>query len=146
MALGLWALSLGASALRDVPKGHCHNCEVSCFEDCSMKFDREIVQPDLSGKDRLSRKDTRVEAHMKKKMHGVVLDQSSSLKDTYSTCLEKDSCPCPIDDAKQTSFLAVAGDKKKKCSVQGESCAVNCVNKTLDEALPALVQVSPGPR
>merc|ERR1719310_1243462 len=95
VALGLVACSLVVGAVRDVPKGHCHNCEVTCFEDCVVKFDREVVQPDLTGKDRLSRKDTRVEAHMKKKMHGVVLSQNATganasaagLKDSFGACL-----------------------------------------------------------
>jgi len=66
--LGLLGCSLGANGHRDVPKGYCHDCEVTCFEDCAMKFDREIVTPDVTGTDRLSREDTRVEAQMKKTM------------------------------------------------------------------------------
>jgi len=37
-----------ASRLRDVPLGLCGICEVNCFEDCTLKFDREIIQPDLA--------------------------------------------------------------------------------------------------
>merc|ERR1719456_1589967 len=87
-------------AVRDVPKGYSHDCEVTCFEDCVVKFDREIIQPDLTDKKRLSRKDTAVEAHMKKKLHGVVLSQnatpavdSSALKDSYGACLATEQCP-----------------------------------------------------
>eukprot|EP00746_Dinoflagellata_sp_MGD_P163130 gnl/MRDRNA2_/MRDRNA2_91011_c0_seq1.p1 gnl/MRDRNA2_/MRDRNA2_91011_c0~~gnl/MRDRNA2_/MRDRNA2_91011_c0_seq1.p1 ORF type:complete len:373 (+),score=87.13 gnl/MRDRNA2_/MRDRNA2_91011_c0_seq1:91-1209(+) len=47
-----WSLAVllisGASGvlrrLRDVPDGECYSCEVTCFEDCALKFDREIVQ------------------------------------------------------------------------------------------------------
>lgn len=36
----------GTSALRDVPLGECYDCEVTCFEDCQLKFDREVITPD----------------------------------------------------------------------------------------------------
>merc|ERR1719160_1528797 len=35
------------AALRAVPLGECYSCEVTCFEDCSLKFDREIIQDDF---------------------------------------------------------------------------------------------------
>merc|ERR550514_157595 len=135
------------SAVRDVPKGYCHDCEVTCFEDCVVKFDREIIQPDLTDKKRLSRKDTAVEAHMKKKLHGVVLSQNATadaLKEAYGSCLTKEQCPCP-HDSKKASFLGAAGGKQK-CAAGAPQCAVGCVNKTLDA--PALLQksaVKPGP-
>jgi len=34
------------SSLQDVPVGLCGQCEVNCFEDCALKYDREIIQPD----------------------------------------------------------------------------------------------------
>lgn len=165
VALGLVAC-LGADALRDVPKGYCHDCEVTCFEDCVVKYDREIIQPDLTGKDRLSRKDTRVEAAMKKKLHGVVLSQDGAepatnpsknatllkLASSYRNCIKQDRCPCPADEAKKMkgkSFLEVASSKKKKCAISERPCAVGCINKTLD-ASPVLAQtasqVAPGPK
>jgi hypothetical protein len=163
VVLGLVAC-LGADALRDVPKGYCYDCEVTCFEDCVVKFDREIIQPDLTGKDRLSRKDSRVEAAMKKKLHGIVLSQNGTesattknstllkLSSSYGSCLKRDRCPCPFDDAKakkmkRTSFLQKA-NSSKKCAISERPCAVGCINKTLD-APPALAQttarVNPGP-
>jgi len=36
------------SSTQDVPLGMCGNCEVNCFEDCALKYDREIIQPDLA--------------------------------------------------------------------------------------------------
>merc|ERR1719269_309374 len=146
-----------AVALRDVPKGYCHDCEVTCFEDCVVKYDREIIQPDLTGKDRLSRKDTRVEAAMKKKLHGVVLSQDGAepatnasknatlhkLASSYRSCIKQDRCPCPADEAKKMkglSFLDVTSSKKK-CAISERPCAVGCVNKTLD-ASPALAQTA----
>jgi len=161
IALGLVACFLGADAFRDVPKGYCHDCEVTCFEDCVVKFDREVIVPDVTGTDRLSRKDTRVEAAMKKKLHGVVLSQNGTadaakkakllkLASAYKGCLKQDKCPCALDDRreakakKQASFLAAA--LGQKCKISERPCAVGCVNKTLDAPL-ALVQegVNPGP-
>jgi hypothetical protein len=161
--LGLLACSLGADGLRDVPKGYCHDCEVTCFEDCAMKYDREIIQPDVTGSDRLSRKETRVEAQMKKNLYGVVLNQNGTkaalktsgnakvlkLASSYSSCLKQDKCPCSRSaQEKGSSFLAaVAG--AKKCKAEKRPCALGCVNKTLDQA-PALAQtgvrVAPGPK
>merc|ERR1719207_467773 len=163
VCLGLVAC-LGANALRDVPKGYCHDCEVTCFEDCVVKFDREVIVPDVTGTDRLSRKDTRVEAAMKKKLHGVVLSQNGTadaskknatllkLTGAYKQCLKQDKCPCALDarrDAKakkQASFLATAAGQKK-CKISERPCATGCVSKTLD-APPSLVQegVEPGPK
>lgn len=46
--LTMLAATASASRIRDVPLGLCMECEVNCFEDCTLKFDREIMQPDLS--------------------------------------------------------------------------------------------------
>jgi len=163
--LGLLACLPGTNGLRDVPKGYCHDCEVTCFEDCVFKFDREVVTPDVTGSDRLSREDTRVEAQMKKTMYGVVLNQNGTkaaskatgnakltkLASSYSSCLKQDKCPCSHDakgKGKGSSFLAAAGSAKK-CKVSKRPCALGCVNKTLDQT-PALAQtaarVEPGPK
>jgi hypothetical protein len=161
--LSLLACSLCADGLQDVPKGYCHDCEVTCFEDCAFKFDREIVTPDVTGTDRLSRQDTRVEAQMKKTRYGVVLNQNGTkaaskatgsaklpkLASSYSSCLKQDKCPCSKDaKGKGSSFLAAAGSAKK-CKASKRPCALGCVNKTLDQA-PALAQtaarVEPGPK
>lgn len=37
-----------AAGIQDVPLGLCGICEVNCFEDCVLKYDREIIQPDLA--------------------------------------------------------------------------------------------------
>lgn len=48
LALLLSASAIASvAALRDVPLGMCLDCEVTCFEDCVLKFDREIMQPDM---------------------------------------------------------------------------------------------------
>lgn len=46
IALMLVSGTSGVLQLRDVPDGECYSCEVTCFEDCALKFDREIVQMD----------------------------------------------------------------------------------------------------
>jgi len=157
VVVGLLACSLGADALRDVPKGYCHDCEVTCFEDCALKFDREIIQPDLTGRDRLSREDTRVEAKMKKTMYGVVLNQNGTgaaskakLASSYKSCLKQDRCPCSHDAKGQgSSFLGTAASSAKRCQAGPRPCALGCINKTLDQP-PALAQtaarVEPGPK
>lgn len=33
-----------AAAARDVPLGECHECEVTCFDDCAGKYNAEIIQ------------------------------------------------------------------------------------------------------
>ena len=44
------------AALCDVPKVFCHNCEVTCFEDSAEKYDREVIQPNVTGRDRRNQK------------------------------------------------------------------------------------------
>merc|ERR1719235_2993857 len=105
----LLAMASGSAALRDVPKGYCHDCEVTCFEDCALKFDREITVPDVTDTLLHSKKATAVEAHMKKKLYGVVLGQAGArepaknrteaLKENFVTCLRKDECSCSRDAA-----------------------------------------------
>lgn len=159
--LCLAAAPLCASAVRDVPRGYCHQCEVTCFEDCTAKYDREIIIPDMMGTDRHSREDTRVEAEMKKTLYGVVLSQNSTspgsgarpanataLTDTFSSCLAEAKCPCPVEEKRKqaTSFLAVASGKKR-CAVGERPCAVGCLAQTVS-APAAFVQrsaVAPGP-
>merc|ERR1719201_1208042 len=40
------AVNLRRSAVANVPTGECYECEVTCFEDCLMKYDREIFADD----------------------------------------------------------------------------------------------------
>jgi len=52
LVAGLLATTAHSAALRraavgNVPQGECYECEVTCFEDCLLKYDREIVQPDF---------------------------------------------------------------------------------------------------
>jgi len=155
--LGLLVCPVGASTYWDVPLGYCHHCEVTCFEDCVMKYDREIIQPDVSGTMWHNRGDSRVETAMKNKLYGIVLQQNGAvptakatvnaalpkLSNSYRACLKEDKCPCNQNTKnKGSNFLAVG------CKTSDKPCALGCVNKTLD-TIPALLQtaarVFPGP-
>jgi len=140
-SLSLLVCLLGASSYRDVPVGYCHDCEVTCFEDCVVKYDREIIQPDVTGAILHSGGDSRVEAAMKNKLYGVVLKQNKAgpaakasvsvalpkLSSSYRACLKEDKCPCnQKTKGRGSSFLATA------CNVGDQPCALGCINKTLD--------------
>merc|ERR1719191_1933926 len=155
-ALVILSLAAGAAALRDVPKGYCHDCEVTCFEDCALKFDREITVPDVTDTVRNSKKATAVEAHMKKKLYGVVLGQvgaepaknkTEALKDNFVSCLQKDQCSCATDAAAKKKMSMLRSSSKQRCTVGQRPCAVGCASKSLPA--PSLVQqsqsVKPGP-
>ena len=121
----------GAHAPRDVPKSSCHICEVTRFENCALKFNRETTGPGVTRTDRLSREDTRAEKHMKKKMYGVVLNQNgtrakltvvenASLVDPASSlraCLKQDRCPCNHDAARVRSSTGARA--RKSCPLGG---------------------------
>merc|ERR1719388_345889 len=95
----LAATSFGTTALRDVPKGECYDCEVTCFEDCALKYDREIIQPD------------NVFIQVQK------ANRTAELTDQYATCLKDDNCPCPkavaAAQGKGKALELVEGGKKK---------------------------------
>jgi len=130
--IGVFAFVIctGASrvALRDVPVGECHGCEVTCFEDCSLKYDREILQDDNflqtppEQKNKTARKLTPLGLEM-------------------VNCLQHEDCPCPAELAKAagkngakngTAFLQNA-----TCAVQPKGvvgCAQGCAEKVIERA------------
>jgi len=126
--LVLIALSSGASAMRDVPLGECHMCEVTCFEDCSLKYNREIMQDDdflqLPSKNQTSNRT----AHTK-------------IGQEFAQCLQDEKCPCPKEEAKAaanaTGFLQT---KNATCVVNSPAadCAVKCGQKVADKSHAAL--------
>jgi len=140
VAFALLASALTAGALGDVPKGYCHDCEVTCMEDCAFKYDREIITPDLTDTNRLSRKDTRVEAAMKKRLSGVVLltkrqTDVPALVKSYGSCLEAEQCPCNRQPAARQGLQLIARrTNKTRCAVGEKSCALGCVSKVLDSS------------
>jgi len=107
---------------RDVPKGECHDCEVTCFEDCALKYDREIISTDVL----LQLKKDKV-------------NKTVEFTNAYSKCLIDDQCPCNKAPANSKALLQV--DKKKgKCAVNAVPCASNCGQKAIGAKKPALLQ------
>jgi hypothetical protein len=114
-------------ALRDVPLGECHGCEVTCFEDCALKYDREILQDDA-----FIQAPRKVENKTAKN-----LTFKSPIGQVYVDCLKEEDCPCPKDKAKGakngTAFLQNA-----TCAIEpnktAASCATDCSHKVLELA------------
>merc|ERR550537_733501 len=102
MLLWLALASVSAEALRDVPVGECYDCEVTCFEDCALKYDREILQMDF----------IQVAAEPEQK------NRTTELTDQYSECLKEDKCPCPAAEAAAT---AVTSGKSKALELMSEN-------------------------
>jgi len=119
-----------ASAIQDVPLGECHQCEVTCFADCTTKYQTEIMDDDL----------------------GVFLqkdkeNKTEDLVSKYTKCLDDDKCPCKDKDDKDASLAKgkqlqlMAGDKKKKskCAVGEVPCSAKCAAKVADADIESMV-------
>lgn len=111
------AITFPTTVLSDVPLGECHECEVTCFEDCSLKYDREIIQMDMF----LQTPDKKV-------------NRTAERNEEYTGCV-KDNCPCkkaaaekPVAKGKAKALKLMVEDKKKKgqCAVGEMSCASKC--------------------
>merc|ERR1719331_1041419 len=120
----LLALSsaLSVAALKDVPKGECYNCEVTCFEDCALKYDREIIQMDVflqTGKGKENK--------------------TTELTNAYGECLIDDKCPCRAQEkAKGKAVQFLETDKKKgKCAANAVPCSAKCAQKALTKTADA---------
>jgi len=122
----LLVLSTGADAgaLRDVPVGECHGCEVTCFEDCSLKYSREIMADDF------------IQIQVAPKTENKTERKLTKIGEEYMDCLRSDKCPCPKEEAKAkngtASFLQNA-----TCAVQPQgaaSCAQGCSQKVVTVA------------
>jgi len=124
-------LIIGASAsrvaLRDVPLGECHGCEVTCFEDCSLKYDREILQDD-------SLIQTPPQAENKTAKNFTKLGKE------MVDCLKEENCPCPKELAKAAAKGAKNGTaflQNATCAIQPKgaaSCAQGCSKKVIERA------------
>merc|ERR1719333_1323673 len=115
--VALFTLCSSVAALRDVPKGECYQCEVTCFEDCALKYDREIMQMDF----------LQLEKGAKGKNN-----QTQELTDAYGKCLIDDKCPCRAAQAQAKSKALQLVDKKKgKCAVNAVPCSAKCAQKAL---------------
>jgi len=119
----LVALATGASAMRDVPLGECYSCEVTCFEDCSLKYNTEIMGDDFL---QLSNQTAKAPAQENRTM---------ALTEQYSKCLAEESCPCraPAGGADKKMALMASDKKKGKCAVGAQGCSEKCANKVVDK-------------
>jgi len=125
IAFVMLVLSFGrAAALLDVPLGECYDCEVTCFEDCALKYQREVIQADDDEEVRLARK-ARLDAAHKAK-HALIQEpinatqvfswrnanpQGNAQKqktvdagNEFAACLKNDKCPGHA--ASQSTFVA----------------------------------------
>merc|ERR1719359_1618032 len=114
--LALFTSGAVAAMLRDVPKGECYSCEVTCFEDCALKYDREIIQTDVllqTGKGKENR--------------------TVELTNAYGKCLIDDKCPCRAAEAKANDkkALQLVDKKKGKCATNAVPCSSKCGQKAL---------------
>lgn len=107
--------STKARLLRDVPVGECFGCEVTCFEDCARKFDKEVIQPD-QGKAKLIQVSplTRSEVDAA----GIVSQftdriRSEGRKNHGKTCDKRRGCSVAKDCAKsfQNTLAAMQAQK-----------------------------------
>jgi len=122
----LMALSGGAGAsrlaLRDVPLGECHGCEVTCFEDCSLKYEREILADDFIQLPVEQKNQTR---------------KPTKIGQELMECLKEEECPCPKEDAKKAANGTALLQKNSTCAVQEEGaagCAQTCAKKVVNRA------------
>jgi hypothetical protein len=128
----LVALTLfqGSLALYDVPLGECHGCEVTCFEDCSLKYDREIMADDF----------LQVQVSQKKE------NRTQSLKAEFGKCLEEDKCPCEKEETKASlGKTALVQKKKAFCPIGEVPCARKCGQKVIANFQDKLRQKSAKP-
>merc|ERR1719272_1186559 len=87
--------SIRAVDARDVPLGECYDCEVTCFEDCALKFDREIITPDNQALVQLSNTTAnRVHFGWRTAKTPTKEDRQHSIDmaDQYATCLKQEKC------------------------------------------------------
>jgi len=122
-----------AAALRDVPLGECYQCEVSCFEDCTTKYNSEIMADDMF---------LQVAAQPEKN-HTVGENRTAALTDQYTQCLQDSNCPCRAQAQGKTKALQlVVAEKKKKsrCAVGEMSCSSKCADKVVDHDIARLTE------
>jgi len=124
-------LGVQAVTILDVPLGECHGCEVTCFEDCSLKYDREIMQADL--------------------LQIPQGNHTGLLKEKYGDCLTEDKCPCEKEDAKKALVAAKKGqtalvqNASATCAVENVPCAAKCGQKVVSNFQSSLKAKSTKP-
>jgi len=124
------------AALRAVPLGECYACEVTCFEDCSLKFDREIIKDDfLQLKEGPQKNQTVSQVNQTAVSSPVELaaNHTVSLREEYSKCLVDSQCPCRAEAKVGKALQLVDKKKKTKCAVGMGSCSEKCSSKVIDK-------------
>jgi len=111
--------SASRAALRDVPLGECHGCEVTCFEDCSLKYEREILADDS-----FIQTLPQTQANNTTSKNLTINEISGEFVD----CIKEEKCPCPKEQAEVvkgatngTSFL-----QNTTCAMEENSSAASC--------------------
>lgn len=159
MKLCIFALFLAPAAavraLRDVPLGECYDCEVTCFEDCALKFDREIMSTDLAQVSNATTNSShRVHFGWRSAQSTVKEDTQHQidLADKYAACLKEDKCHGhPVSShaknkVNSQACAAISGKKmslieqKRRCSVNDPSCAQKCATKVQESNAVVLAQ------
>lgn len=98
---------------RDVPVGQCFSCEVTCFEDCAHKFDKEIIQPDDKKKAFVQLQDS-TSSDGTPASHGVVAQFADRIrtegrkKSGAKTCDKRRGCNVARECAKSFESTLVA--------------------------------------
>jgi len=117
LTLTLLGTFVEARLRRDVPVGQCFSCEVTCFEDCANKFDKEIIQPDdkkaaLVQVPHLSPSDVTPTAF------GIVAQFTDQIRregrlNSRTTCDKRHGCKVARDCAKsiKSTFAAMEAEK-----------------------------------
>lgn len=125
------------AAVRAVPLGECYECEVTCFEDCSLKFDREIIQDDflqIKAGPQKNQTTSIPKVNQTSASPTVVLktNHTVSLREKYAQCLVDSKCPCRAEARVAKTLQLVDKKKKTKCAVGMGSCSEKCGSKVID--------------
>lgn len=112
---------LGEARLRrDVPVGQCFSCEVTCFEDCANKFEKEIIKPeegDLMEKSAaLVQKTGSPRSNIMPTTHGMVAQFTDRLRTEgrKGSCDKRHGCKVARDCAKTFESTLAARQAEKE--------------------------------
>lgn len=142
-SLAVQSASATRAALHGVPLGECYQCEVTCFEDCTLKFEREIMKDDmllqLLDSPAKNVTDSNVQQSEGRPVVEFQDNHTVALRESYSKCLQESGCPCRAE-AKVGKAIQLMDRKKKKtkCAAGMGSCSEQCSAKVIDNDILAL--------
>jgi len=139
---------------RDVPLGECYDCEVTCFEDCALKFDREIITPDAQFIQLSNTTSNRVHFGWRTAKSTTKEDTKHAIEraDQYAACLKQEKChghpvsPKSKNSVNSMACAAVSGkslsllEKQRRCSVSDPSCPQKCAKKVSESNAVVMMQ------